>query len=424
MVDYNMDQDTLDEKHKGRTALKPAAVLLQVVETLDFPFSVAEPLSLLKAKLARPDASDNLKPLIDEFVRLVEDVFCSGTIEDIFLGILESLVFPPKFSERAQQLKEELSRGLSATAIKNMTESVVTLMADMRSVQEHEKEGLEIFLQQLTQHLIDLDAMVEGTESQHFASQTGGRQLDAMIKAEVGDIENAVMSAVEISQMKRAIQGSLEKIHLHLVERSELEEQRQELLERQLRSLTKKLKQMEGESHQLRLRLVKELGQALIDPLTGVHNHLAFDQRAAQEFARWQRYKHPLTLMVCDVDHFKKINDTYGHKAGDRALVAIVKTIQFHLRETDFLARIGDKEFAVLLAETSAEDAKTVAEKLRMSVEESEFFYQGNPVPITISGGFSQFQPGDTVEAVHQRANLALNRAKHDGRNQFVVAIS
>lgn len=487
---------TLDERREGSAAvLEPAAVLLQVVEAINFPLSLVTPVSLLKVRLAKPDASDNLNPLIEEFARLVVAAFygdeaapegavaplapppeekkgwlqrvfnrdatredkdeesspaaeplqdaapessaiatrveqvlvaaaatADSAVEDVFLDILESLAFPPQFSDRVQQLKEQLSKGLNASSIKAMTEGVVALVVEMRSSLEHEKAELEIFLQQLTERLNELDAMVEGAESHRLASLAGGRQLEAVVKAQVNNIENTVQSSTELTHMKSAIQGSLEKIRQHLAEQREQEERHQASLEEQLRSMTKKLQHMEGESQQLKQRLAKERIQALTDPLTGAPNRLAYEQRVAQEYGRWQRYKHPLTMVVCDVDHFKKINDTYGHKAGDRALMAIVKTIQFHLRETDFLARVGGEEFVVLLTETTQSDAEKVAEKLRKSVELSEFVYQGQPVPVTISGGFAQFQPGDTVDEVYQRADKALYRAKRSGRNKFLPA--
>lgn len=342
-------------------------------------------------------------------------------VEDVFLEILESIVFPPQFIARVQQLKEQLTKGIPDEAIQPMTESVVALVVEMRSKLEHEKEELELFLQQLTQRLNELDAMVGGAESHRLASLAGGRQLHEIVKEQVSTIEETVQGASDINHMKSAIQVSLDKIRQHLAEQRDQEEQRQVSLAAQLKGLTAKLQQMEAESQQLKQRLARERLQALTDPLTGAPNRLAFEQRIAQEFARWQRYKHPLTMVVCDVDHFKKINDTYGHKAGDRALMAIVKTIQFHLRETDFLARVGGEEFVVLLCDTTLEDCATVAEKLRKSVEMSEFVYQGTPVPVTISGGFAQFQPGDTVDEVYQRADKALYRAKRNGRNRFVA---
>ena len=157
------------------------------------------------------------------------------------------------------------------------------------------------------------------------------------------------------------------------------------------------------------------------DPLTSVPNRLGYEKRIAQEYARWQRYGSSLSLLLCDIDYFKRINDTYGHKAGDRALMAIAKTINQNLRETDFVARVGGEEFVVLLPETSLEAAKSVAEKLRKGVAACEFVYDGKPVPITMSGGVACFERGDGVEDVYQRADKALYRAKQQGRNRFLM---
>ena len=349
-------------------------------------------------------------------------VASASGIEDVFLELLECLIFPSQFNKRAQQIKEELLKGLSTDNIKLMTENVVNLIVDIHGALEHEKEELEMFLQQLTQRLQELDAMVEGAETNRLASLTSGRQLDAMVSAQVNDIENVVQSANDLDNMKSSIKGSLKNIRQHFSEQREQEENRQKELEQQLKTLTKKLNSMEGESQNLKQRLAKEREQALTDPLTGAPNRLAYDKRIVQEFARWQRYDSPLTMIVCDVDHFKNINDTYGHKAGDRALIAIVKTIQQHLRETDFMARIGGEEFVVLLPETTIGDAQIASEKLRSSLEGCEFVFQGTPVSITMSGGLTQFQSGDTVDIVYQRADKALYRAKNSGRNQFLSA--
>ena len=491
----------LDEQRDISSKLPdPAAILLQVVDAINFPQSVAKDVTALKVRLVKRSVADHIQPLVDEFARLIALTFYGAesdagimlaenkvsekqswlqrvfskddkkddgrgqsvgvkndvlnveqisstyssssltsssdidprvtigaisvnkSVEDVFLEILESLGFPANFSERVQTLKEQLTKGLSLTAIKSMTESVVALVVDMRSALEREKAELEAFLQQLTQRLTELESMVSGVDSHRLSSLVGGRQLDEVVKAEVNDIENTVQTSTDIHQMKSAIQISLEKIRLHLAEQKSHEDLNQECIDSELKGLTQKLQKMEQESVQLKERLAKERIEALTDPLTGAPNRLAYERRVAQEFARWQRYRNPLTMIICDVDYFKKINDTYGHKAGDRALIAIVKTIEFHLRETDFIARVGGEEFIVLLAETTQDAAKSVADKLRKSVQMSEFVYQGQPVPVTISGGFSEFQQGDTVDAVYQRADRALYRAKNSGRNRFMEA--
>jgi diguanylate cyclase len=117
------------------------------------------------------------------------------------------------------------------------------------------------------------------------------------------------------------------------------------------------------------------------------------------------------------VDHFKKINDRYGHQAGDKVLRIIAKRLTDQVRESDFVARYGGEEFVVLLPEADPASALAVAEKLRKSIDDLEFHYRDEPVPITISCGIATFRQNDDPESVFRRADAALYRAKEAGRN-------
>ena len=154
------------------------------------------------------------------------------------------------------------------------------------------------------------------------------------------------------------------------------------------------------------------------DALTGLPNREAYQQRLEQEVQRIKRYGGKLSLMVCDVDLFKRINDSYGHLAGDKVLKIIAKSLQKNLRDSDFIARFGGEEFVVLMPETSTSEAKIVAEKLRTKIEESPFNFKKEPVQITVSFGISEFAKGESADEVFSRADKALYVAKDKGRNQ------
>jgi len=341
-------------------------------------------------------------------------------LETTLLSFLERLSFPEQFGDRVIALRDKLLAGLKADGVPAIIKAMVALVTDTRKQIEQEKEELELFLKQLGERLQEIDNMVEGAESNRLASLMSGRNLDEMVKAQVSDIEKTVLDGTDVVQMKGAIQGSIENIRHHLADQRQQEEQRQEELEHQLKSVNQRLVQMEGESERLRARLAEERVQAMTDPLTNVPNRLGYDKQVAQEFSRWQRYNSPLSILVCDIDFFKKINDNYGHKAGDRALMAIAKSMDIHIRETDYLARVGGEEFVVLLPETNLQQAEVVAEKLRKGVESCAFVYDGQPVPITISGGIAEFAAGDKVDDVYVRADKALYKAKQQGRNRFL----
>ncbi len=430
-----LDQDGSGELNESR------AVLLQVLESVNFPNSAAAQVDELRHRLIHGE--DDLNMLIDAFSQLVisafygESVLSSPFVTDgsakddasshetpveyVFLELLSSLAFSKEFSDRVNSLKEQISNGLGEQDVSSMTGRIIELVVDMRAVFEHEKLELESFLLQLTQRLAELDTMLAGAESTRRASLAGGRQLDAQVKAQVSDIEHVVQNASDLDQMKSAIQVSLDVIRTHLADQREKEELRQHELEAQLKTMTERLKDVEAESESLRDRLDKEHAQAVTDALTGAPNRLAYEQRIEQEYSRWQRYKEPFSMLLMDVDHFKRINDTYGHKAGDRALIAIVKTIEHYMRETDFVGRIGGEEFAIIFTHSRLGEGQIAAEKLRTKIERCEFEFQGNPVPITVSGGITEVREGDIVDDIYDRADKALYAAKGQGRNCIVT---
>ena len=186
----------------------------------------------------------------------------------------------------------------------------------------------------------------------------------------------------------------------------------------EIQGLTDRLQAMEGETRGLRQRVLEERSLALRDPLTGLPNRLAYDERMAQEYERWKRYRRPLAVSVWDVDRFKLINDTYGHKAGDRVLAIVARLLQQNIRATDFIGRYGGEEFVVLMPETALDGARVVAEKLRAAIEAAETHFKGQPVKITISAGLTLFAEQDTPETVFERADRGLYEAKAQGRNR------
>ncbi|MFZ5882962.1 MAG: diguanylate cyclase [Chloroflexota bacterium] len=162
---------------------------------------------------------------------------------------------------------------------------------------------------------------------------------------------------------------------------------------------------------------------AITDGLTGLYNRRHFMEIAKREFERARRYKRSLSAMIFDVDHFKKINDTYGHAAGDEVLRALAALCRKEIREADPLGRYGGEEFAGLFVEIDAETARKVAERLRMAVEKLVIPVDGQNLNITISIGIAeQNQNTPDIESLLARADQAMYIAKHKGRNCAAVS--
>jgi len=158
------------------------------------------------------------------------------------------------------------------------------------------------------------------------------------------------------------------------------------------------------------------------DALTGVLNRRALEEEAEREMARCARSGATLAVFAIDIDHFKKVNDTFHHRGGDIALRELVKVMKRELRLVDVVARLGGDEFVVLLPDASLEPALKVAERLRIAVEQSRLSSGGETIEMTVSIGVTQFFPTDvTWQVVLERADSALYNAKKAGRNCVIV---
>jgi diguanylate cyclase (GGDEF)-like protein len=181
-------------------------------------------------------------------------------------------------------------------------------------------------------------------------------------------------------------------------------------------------------SDELEARFQVKLAQgALQDALTGLCNRRHFEERLGSELAACQRHGRPLSLLMCDVDHFKRINDEHGHLAGDETLKMVAFVLRGAVRKEDVLARYGGEEFVVIARETPLDGAESLAERIRSAVEKSRCYWQGQDLGVTVSVGVSvssgpaQGLPGGTERALVETADRALYLAKQGGRNRVVA---
>lgn len=154
------------------------------------------------------------------------------------------------------------------------------------------------------------------------------------------------------------------------------------------------------------------------DSLTGLHNRRSFMESAARDLAAANRHQRPLTMMMMDVDFFKNINDTRGHAAGDEVLRQLGNILPESMREADLVGRYGGEEFCMLLVDTSLEDARKSAERLRQRIEELPIYHEAQRIAVTISIGIAAWHPGQSLDQLLSEADRALYRAKAEGRNR------
>ncbi len=159
------------------------------------------------------------------------------------------------------------------------------------------------------------------------------------------------------------------------------------------------------------------LKAAFMCPLTGVNNRTTMGAAFSREIEMARRHALPLSLIILDIDHFKLINDKYGHAAGDSVIRQLARTVMSCIRNTDMLFRYGGEEFTVLLSNTAPGGAVLLAERIRRAVEKTACIYNDITIPVTVSLGVAFFKEGDTEASLFERADNALYQAKYEGRN-------
>jgi diguanylate cyclase (GGDEF)-like protein len=195
------------------------------------------------------------------------------------------------------------------------------------------------------------------------------------------------------------------------------------------------LEKAKAEMAKLSVELIKELleknkeidflrEQTTLDSLTSISNYKGFHECLSREMGRSYRYKSPLSLIFSDIDHFKNVNDTFGHLAGDRALKAVAVCLKRELRQSDYLARYGGEEFALILTETEIGKAFLVAERIREKIASQKIVYKNETISLTMSFGVAPLHLDKRLspEGLIKLADDALYRAKRLGRNRCCVA--
>lgn len=262
----------------------------------------------------------------------------------------------------------------------------------------------------------DVSQTIEATQEQYENKHDHNK----LLKSQLDDIGEVVTQSEDLDTLKSQAQNYLEKMQSTINDREEAEKVEEQALITLLQNMQRELSSMEKKTQQYRKKLLEQRLQTHTDPLTKIPNRIAYNERIEQEYERWKRSKTPLCMAVVDIDHFKSINDKYGHAAGDKTLQVIAKQLRANLRKTDFLARWGGEEFVMLFPDSELGSLQPALEKIRAKLEGLPFKFKQQPVTITASFGVTQFSGKDNIEAVFERADKHLYTAKNNGRNQIV----
>ncbi len=337
-------------------------------------------------------------------------------VESTLFGLLDDLRLPEHQQPQAQMLRERIQRGLNWYELLPVLDDLAQLMI---AVADQGQREFESYLKLLNERLATMQESLSAAREGHVQSKETAHALDEELRQQVGGLQHSMLEAKDLPSLKQAVQarldGLLETVDAYQCQRSEHEQ----LVSARLSTLIGRVASLEQAATGMREHLEEQRQKALRDPLTELANRAGWDERLEFEVVRQQRYGGQLLLAVLDVDHFKRINDSFGHLAGDRVLKIIANELRKRLRKTDFIARFGGEEFALLLPETPAEAGLQLLDSLRSGVQDCPFHFKGARIEVTLSGGLASFTETDHAEQVFERADRALYRAKGAGRNRI-----
>ncbi|MGF6710397.1 diguanylate cyclase [Luteibacter sp. W1I16] len=248
-----------------------------------------------------------------------------------------------------------------------------------------------------------------------------GRALDATVREEMRALGETTLAAADLGSLQAEVAERLSLIDRHFREYREREDARLAAYRDRAERMRDRVQELENQATSLQDSLRREHELALTDGLTSLPNRLAYERRVAEVEREVREGGGTACLGAFDIDHFKSINDTYGHGAGDAVLRIVGQTLARELEGRAFVARYGGEEFAVVFAGMDTGAAGQLARELCATVEKLAFHASSRPVTVTMSGGITRFGVDDTAAAAFDRADRALYAAKRAGRNRCVL---
>jgi len=338
----------------------------------------------------------------------------SHTILDKF-----SELVPSHMTENLGELREIFNNENTIKSAKDWLDSPINVIKKYIDSLSSRNKELEDFLKQTMQSLVTIENPITSELSSQQSKFREDMEFHDSISNYMDLMKEECNISTDIDSLKRAFLSRIENIHKGIEIKREQDMVRLKETEKTIEEMKKRMDEIKREADEIRRKSQEVELATYCDALTGIHNRKAYDERIAETLAHVQRYKIPASLMICDIDFFKKINDTFGHKVGDLALKKLAELLKERLRKNDFIARYGGEEFAIILPHTDLNGAIIAGEGIRAYIAKSVFSYKSQKIPLTISVGISFFRKEDTIDTIFERADQALYAAKKSGRNQI-----
>lgn len=334
-----------------------------------------------------------------------------------FLSLINALSLSESNTQHLRSVKAKVSPNMQN---KQLLESFFDVFDVIVNDLNNERNTAKEFLSSLSETLTTVQSSVKSTLALNSASNKKHKMLNSLLQKQVGEMSTEISKATSLSSIQQDINKKLALIASTLHKKSDVELEQSTLLETKMLEMSSKVAMLEKESKAFKKRLKEQEIKSMEDALTKLANRACFDDYYAKALMKFQHKTFELAIVVFDLDDFKRINDTYGHTAGDKTLQVIANTLKKHIDENTFIARYGGEEFVMVMSKINKTDLVTRLNAIRKEIARLPFKFKNDKVSITVSVGVSHINKKDNYHTAFERADKALYKAKAQGKNQVI----
>ncbi|MGO9481311.1 MAG: GGDEF domain-containing protein [Candidatus Kryptoniota bacterium] len=345
-------------------------------------------------------------------------------IRKAFLKIIDSFepMIKGDYEIRFGELQKKLDGCASLLPLGLLGEQLGQMVGELINEAIGRIEFSNDFLAELSKDLYKMEQQLLSYQNHNRTTNHISNDFQNDLLSHTNEMHRVFDSGKSLHDVRHLITSKLNTISKAIEIKRESDEARLLEADANITELQKNLRIYKQEILQVKERSESLEKEVLLDALTQINNRRAYDLQIRENLRRFHRNGEQFSLILMDIDHFKKVNDDYGHKAGDKCLKEIAKLIKSSVRQSDFLARYGGEELIAILPGSDAEGARNLAEKVRRRIENARFSYKDEIIPVTISLGVTGVMASDTEpDTPFIRVDAALYQAKKDGRNRVRV---
>ncbi|QYK00433.1 GGDEF domain-containing protein [Shewanella psychrotolerans] len=425
---YNHVMTQLED---GRSSLSKVIRQLQRVNSI--PDKLKKEIAYFKQDLAKPfhtywDYFPKVERLIGFYDAILQEQLEQGEKLEVLpkhrqlahelAQMISEIEFRKVQRDQVLVIKDYLAGEIDVEGLIDAYQTILSLLLENIAL---EKSASQEFLYALNDTLSAVREVVSDSYNSNQRSFQLKKQLNREINSRVDNVGDAIIDINDIDHLKFQVTEQLASIRTALGRKEALEQREQALLRKSMETMRDELNELSKEANAYKERLFEQQKLNMLDSLTQLPNRAALEERMDQEYRNYQRHKHPLWIAVADIDHFKLINDSFGHSTGDKTLQVISMALKNSLRESEFVARYGGEEFVLIIPDVSATDIEQLLNRVREKVKNIPFKFKNQRITVTVSIGAAQILDNEQISETFERADAALYKAKHESRDRVII---